>query len=669
MKCLRLWCWAIIWSFQCVFGQSLDRIDPIVYVLDARTLNELENSGYSLAETLGHSTSISQTKNLYHKVSAYRDFADTLGRPVPHDPKTDQLPEEIPLGYGDVPNMVQLIRGFEDKGARSSRDQKGGFFIRHLSNNSWYPYQIEYDGDEPRHFDPRWLYSKYAFMKLVAVVNRIDRMDFRNDSCGEIRFVYRLSYQSSTSRSSLPFLINVVHQYPKKESCRDYAKAWMMKTPSASHLKDGPLKDLQFLQMEVNFQSLRFTSGYMHDFGGQAMYIQRIFRQTPSGLAPIPLENTPDVLTIEKHPELLDHFVTYLAKKDHLEALDQGTLNIQFDPKFLSKMSVSWSTLGRSRLANKPYARLFRSKMALIQSIDLSKLNYIKSHRALIERLDNLTCMGCHQSGGTAGFHILGYADSNFSHPFNRQQLALSPHAMAEESRRKAYIKAIALGQSPNKFRPHSIFSNSDWQKAKGIPMFEPLDVGQLCMASEQDFVNTPKCKIDSNRPTQCWRTVTNAQHDVLIGECVLKKAVEASGSACWEGEITENDHMPSDRGEIPTYNFFAFQDKWKLKGAILKNRDPYSCVLPQSGAPLGRMSRRCTLKEEKLDIAIEPIPHEICANQGGAGFDLCAASGDSGACLESKVARAMLDTCHSGRACREDYICQKFPNYSKIFE
>ncbi len=45
----------------------------------------------------------------------------------------------------------------------------------------------------------------------------------------------------------------------------------------------------------------------------------------------------------------------------------------------------------------------------------------------------------------------------------------------------------------------------------------------------------------------------------------------------------------------------------------------------------------------------------------------MCAASGDSGACLETKVARSMLDTCSTSRACREDYICQQFPDYQNI--
>ncbi len=640
---------------------------PSVFILQRDVLQDLEDNGFSVNELLGQKKSLSRTSDLYQTNEAYRSFAETIGRNPPHDKKTDQLTSEIPPNSGDIPEMVRLLRGFEDKGARSDKDLKKGFIIQQVANNSQYPYQIERDGDEPRHFDTRWLNSEFAYFKLIALANRMDRRDITRDSCGEVRFIYRLSYKSKKSTSSLPFFINIVLQYPQQNSCTQFAKAWDLKTVNANSLKEGPLKNLSFRQLEVNFQSLRFTSGYMHDFGGQAMYMQRIFVLKGSKLESIPLENTPDVLAVLKDPELLKRFVAYLKQPQNLKDLDDGVLNINFDTKFLTKFSISWSTLGRARIANRPYAEIFKDNRPLLESIDISKLKYIKSHDALVERLDNLTCMGCHQSGGTAGFHMLGLSDPAFSHPFNRQELALSPHAAAEKSRRLAWLRKASAGEAPNRFRPHSTFPAADWSSASDVPKFESLKVGQLCVAENGTFAMQPTCADTLGRGVECLKTVASSQKKVLLGECVLKEANRSAGSICWKGDITENPNLHLEKNP-PSFNFFAFEDKWKLSGPVIKDLNGYSCVLPQSGAPLGRMSRKCLLSEENFEVDFKKgVPEELCANQGGSGFDMCAASGDSGACLETKVARSMLDTCSENRSCREDYICQKFPDYSKI--
>lgn len=631
-------------------AQTGPRIDMIkVQVLDEASLQDLEQTSFSLGRVLGGAKDESSTAALYKSNALYRSFADQIGRPIPHDPKTDQLPAIIPEGQGDIPDMVRAIRGTEDKGARSDKDLKGGYFIRHISNNSSHPYLVEADGDEPRHFDYRWLSSSAGSFRLAGVVNRMDRADFEGGGCGDVRFIYRLSY-AAKSRSSLPFFVTAVMQYPKSANCAEVAKRWKGKIDAS-----GALKDLRFHQLEVNFQSLRFTSGYMHDFGGQAMYMQRIFRVHDGKLVPVALENTPDVTAIRRNPVLMKKFVEFLKAGDNLHKLDNGTLVVSFDPTFLAKLSVSWSTLGRVRTANKPYRALFQEHPDLLKSIDISKLKYIRSHDALVERLDNLTCMGCHQSGGTAGFHVLGNPRQQFSHGFNRQAQALSPHAFADSLRRMAYVTKLAKGEEPNRFRPHSTFSGGS------------LSLGQLCLLNSSTFAGAPGCAPVDGQETECVKTVAHSKATVLFGECAVKETAKKNfaGSVCWKGEITED----SGKNEKLSFNLFAFKDKWKLQGGVGKRGAEYACVLPQSGAPLGRSSRPCSVDEENfsnLNLA-KGVPAELCANQGGNGFDMCAASGDSGECLESRVVRSMLDTCHSQRFCREDYICQEFPEYHKI--
>jgi hypothetical protein len=285
---------------------------------------------------------------------------------------------------------------------------------------------------------------------------------------------------------------------------------------SAAGLKNGVLRDLAFKQIELNFQSLRFTSGYMHDFGGQAMYMQRIFRAEAGRLVPVALENTPDVFAVARNPALLTRFVDYLKQGDRLAKLDNGTLVVDFDPAFLTKFAISWSTLGRARVANRPYTRLFEGKRALLESIDIRGLTYIKSHDALVERLNNLTCMGCHQMSGTAGFHLLGLADDKFSHHFNRQQLPLSPHAYAEAARRSAYVEALAAGRQPNRFRPHSAFPAGAWIAAARPPSFKKATVGELC-TTPSIYAGAPACVSGA----VCQRTVTSSAWFQADGEPV----------------------------------------------------------------------------------------------------------------------------------------------------
>lgn len=667
---MRYWilCALVLWNATAVAQPAPA---ATVNILDPKLLSELESQGFTLSEQLG-GTKATKTSELYQTNPHFKSLADTIGKPLPHDQGTDQLPAIIPPGSGDMPDMVRLIRNFEDKGRRSANDTKGGYFIRRLSNNSQYPYAVEYDGDEPRHFDTRWLNSTHGELKLIGIINRMDRVDFDNSHCGEVRFIYRLSYRTTKSSSTLPFFLNLVKTYPKQASCTAFAKKWLIdqRPLNTTQLKQGALKDLTLKQVELNFQSLRFTSGYMHDFGGQAMYMQRIFRINNGKLEPVALENTPDVLAVEKNPALLARFVSFLKQGHNLERLDNGTITIDFDPQFLTKFSVSWSTLGRARTANKPYARLFESRRDLLSSIDISNLKYIKSHDALIERLDNLTCMGCHQSGGTAGFHMLGSADQNYSHHFNRQQLSLSPHSYAEAARREAYVTVLANNREPNRFRPHSSFPEASWSDPSTAPTFKGADVGELCMI-EAAFAGAPKCSPVNGQPTTCQKTVTSSSLPDLFGECVVAGGRAFAGAVCWKGEITEVKAIPTGRGIIPSFNLFSFQDKWKMKGSTYTRGEVASlrCVAPQSGAPLGRASRKCSLAEENFNSInlAQSTPAEICANQGGNGFDLCAASANSGACLESRVVRGMLDTCSPSKSCREDYICQKIPDYHRI--
>jgi hypothetical protein len=75
----------------------------------------------------------------------------------------------------------------------------------------------------------------------------------------------------------------------------------------------------------------------------------------------------------------------------------------------------------------------------------------------VLRRLDDLSCMGCHQSRAVAGFHLLGVDRRGASRTFtagNALALAHSPHLQDELARRARYVHAALSTPRPDPFRP-----------------------------------------------------------------------------------------------------------------------------------------------------------------------------------------------------------------------
>src|ERR1700752_642539 len=96
---------AIVGALACLSASAQPMRTTVVNVLDTGVLNILEDNGFSLAEMLGGAKKTT-TAEMYASNQLYRSFADVIGRPLAHDARTDQLPETIPPGSGDIPDMV-----------------------------------------------------------------------------------------------------------------------------------------------------------------------------------------------------------------------------------------------------------------------------------------------------------------------------------------------------------------------------------------------------------------------------------------------------------------------------------------------------------------------------------------------------------------------------------
>jgi hypothetical protein len=536
-------------------------------------------------------------------------------------------------------------------------------------------------GNVARHFDPFWLSSKSAAFPLVAIVNRIDKKDFFPGTCGELRFIYRLAYSKPEagksrdgsalvidSRSTLPVFMNVIFSYPRESdgSCSATASKWIASglatdsTAVSQWAIHGPLakSHLQFKQIELNMQIVRFPAGQKIDFGGQAIYLFRIFQMQQGQFSPIPLENTPNVGEILRSKSLKADLLRQIAAGT--EKLDQGTFVLEnTEGRLLATRALSFSTEGRARLANKPFTALFGAEANDLAGLDFKKLEYIRSARGAVERLNNLSCTGCHQSSGTAGFHMLGMTGS-LNSAFNQVILPFSPHFYAERSRRAAYTQALAENREANQFRPLSIATAARWTSAQGLPEFQKPKARDLCLLDSKDFAAHPSCESGST----CQATVENTSVGLKIGECV-PQSLTTAGYICRKGKITTQSLKPewSD-----LFNLHAFKDSIDINTTIMAKG--LLCGNPKGGVPLGRISKACDANSndgklsfvDKLTSAAD-APKEVCAMRGGPQFDECAKTKNPPECLaNAKIVRAYLDTCSVGNFCREDYICQQLP-------
>lgn len=141
----------------------------------------------------------------------------------------------------------------------------------------------------------------------------------------------------------------------------------------------------------------------------------------------------------------------WIRQPAHLRALDEATL--QIPEKFLAVEAISVAPRGLERLANQPFSQLFRP--GEWQAVDGSRT--LTSPQAVLRRLDDLSCMGCHQSRAVAGFHLLGVDRRGASRTFtegNAPAVPHSPHVHDEIARRSRCLQASLSTARPDPFRP-----------------------------------------------------------------------------------------------------------------------------------------------------------------------------------------------------------------------
>lgn len=595
-------------------------------VTDNATLRVLEARGYGFGRMIGAAAEASNAE-LNRDSAAYRHLAATLTRDV-----------------------GELRREIEASGRR----------LLEIT-----------DDNVGRVFETAWLSSPTTRFRLVGLVTRFDRQDFLTDAaaagCGEVRLVYRLAYRFTrdgrTYASRMPISVNAVYDLPQPTEGGCAALIGRFVAPAATAdagaradwLAAGPLGALPALprQIEINAQVVRFPSGLETTFGGQAAYVMRIFAVAAGAdgprLADKVLENTPDVARLGADAALRAELAAYLAARG--EAVDQGVLVIP--DRFLATRAVSYSTYGSARLANRPFTQIFGPRGADFAALGFAGHALVRSPEAFVERLDMMSCQGCHQSNATAGFHLIGEDDPTIS-PLNRVLIGVSPHFHAEQPRRAAYAQALRAGREPNRFRPLPAAPPAEWHAA-GPPLHRPAGLGLACPVPEagRHFGQGWSCAAGST----CTGLAANAAIGIPFGQCLTTgQENEFSGQACLVGRIATAAGQPwRDR--------FTVTAQLNSRARAM-NFASHTCRPPVGGAPAGLAYRKCTDQDRRFAgfRPGAPAPNEICGYAGGKAFDLCVASNDFAACLGQSIVRGMRATCGGDRFCREDFMCQALP-------
>jgi hypothetical protein len=472
-----------------------------------------------------------------------------------------------------------------------------------------------------RLFDVDWFQSKEMRFKLVGIFNRLDRRPFYEASCGEVRFVYRLAYETvhggEPMAGKLPLTLNVVFLVPGAD-CREVARSWFSpagksKQEALAWLRsEGALAERargawSLKALETNLQTVRIQSTAHPSMGGHIEYSLRVFhRNEASGeFAPAPLENTPDVERLAKEPELKQRLLAWLRSQAALVAADEGRLKLP--DEFNATRARSVSPRGLLRIENRPFTRLFGE--ADFEGVDLSRFSTIASPAALLRRLDGQSCAGCHQSRPIAGFHHVG--EDGPSETLNALAFGSSAHVLSDLERREKYVRAVARAEEPKEFRPHS-----ERQGQAGT-------FGAPCGLGDPGF-----------RDWTCSEGLRcEALEDPKVGICVDDEPV---GAPCASGRYLAGAAPKDDR----------------MQGLEAHTCDANACWNNKNAFPQGSCRVSCDALGK----------HGVCLDfQDTDALQGCLIQGKSASFCGSRFKYDLGDrACDKTHPCRQDYVCAR---------
>ena len=332
------------------------------------------------------------------------------------------------------------------------------------------------EGFDVQLFDRANLNSSNTRFVLAGIVNRMDRAYVAEESCGEIRLIYRLARfgpgpDGGSTATRLPMTFNLVmkardaHQTDangKPVTCADVARRWLdngdWQGLIGSHA--APY-DAMIDRIETNIQISIAPKSALHDF--RSDYLLKVFKYdgATKTFEESTLENQIDRDRILSDDALRRDFKAWLLEPANLREFDRGTVLIP--EKYLAKGAVAPTPAGLDASTLQPEFGLVEGegnsdpvftdndvvgalKQAAARGITMEN---IRSVAGFQRRLNDVTCSGCHQTRGIGGFHFPG-VDWLTEGASNATIVLASPHFVGDQLRRRSILTAFAAGKHPD---------------------------------------------------------------------------------------------------------------------------------------------------------------------------------------------------------------------------
>lgn len=336
------------------------------------------------------------------------------------------------------------------------------------------------EGFDVQLFDRAVLRSRDTRFVLAGIVNRMDRAYVSEDSCGEIRLIYRLTRFDAAPAGAktavrLPMTLNLVmkardarqtDRSGKPITCAEVARRWLDNGDWQGLIGSSLYPyDAMLDRIETNIQISIAPKSALHDF--RSDYLLKVFKYNAATkqFEESTLENQIDRDRILVDDDLRRDFKAWLLAPENLREFDRGTVLIP--EKFLAKAAIAPTPAGFDASDLQPEFGMMQGEskdkneadpvftdndvvgaltQAAARGIDMQNLRSVAGFQ---RRLNDVTCSGCHQTRGIGGFHFPG-VDWLVDKPSNSTIVPASPHFFGDQTRRRDILTAFAEDKPPD---------------------------------------------------------------------------------------------------------------------------------------------------------------------------------------------------------------------------